>query len=162
MDKLTLEQYFTGPDGVRRDQVYALDLTAQIEANATRLLPIVDDLLARMEAAGVQLLIDAGTRSPIHSGWRPPAVNDNTSNAAAKSNHRIGLAVDLLDTHRALGTWAVNNLDALEELGLWMEDPRWCPTWLHVQCVSPASGHRVYIPSTQPALAQALPGQKLA
>jgi hypothetical protein len=159
---LTLQQYFTGPDGSRRDLVYFIDLTDEIRSNAETLLPLVDRLLARMEADGVRILTDAGTRSPIHSGWRPPTVNDHTANAGKTSNHLKGLAVDLLDTQRKLGTWAVNNLPALQEMGLWMEDPRWCPTWLHVQCVPPISNHLVYQPSSNPPLASALPGQQVA
>lgn len=161
-EALTLQQYFTGPDGTRRDLVYFTDLTSEIRSNAEKLLPIVDKLLARMEVDGVRILADAGTGSPIHSGWRPPSVNDHTSNAGEHSNHLRGLAVDLLDTQRELGTWAVNNVSALEELGLWIEDPRWCPTWLHAQCEPPVSGHRVYVPSVNPPLASALPGQRVA
>jgi hypothetical protein len=115
-----------------------------------------------MEADGVPILMDAGTGSPIHSGWRPLAVNEHTSNAAKSSNHLKGLAADLLDPQRKLGTWAVNNLPVLEEIGLWMEDPRWSPTWLHVQCVPPGSDRRVYIPSAQPPLAAILAGQQVA
>ena len=161
-EALTLQQYFTGPDGTRRDQVYFAELTDEIQSNVEKLLPIVDKLLARMEAGGVKILTDVGTGSPIHSGWRPAEVNEHTSNAGAHSNHLKGLAVDLLDPQRKLGTWAVNNLPALQELGLWMEDPRWCPTWLHVQCVPPASNHLVYVPSANPPLASLLPGQRLA
>ena len=159
---LTLQQYFTGPDGSRRDLLYFTDLTDEIQANAERLLPLVDKLLARMQADGVRIPTDAGTGSPIHSGWRPPAVNEQTSNAGKRSNHLKGLAVDLFDPQRKLGTWAVNNLPVLQELGLWMEDPRWSPTWLHVQCVPPASEHRVYVPSNNPPLAALLPGQQAA
>jgi hypothetical protein len=85
---LTLEQYFTGPDGSRRDLMYFTDLTDEIRSNA--------------------------------------------------------------------------ETPALQEMGLWMEDPRWCPTWLHVQCVPPASDRRVYIPSANPPLAGLLPGQQAA
>jgi len=55
--------------------------------------------------------------------------------------------------------WCLKHLDVLETLGLWMEDPQWTPTWLHVQTIPPRSGHRVYIPSASPALVAKLPEQ---
>lgn len=159
MNPLTLESYFIGPDGVRRDEVYADECTDEIRANAEGLIPKVNALLERMEADGVPIEDDENTGSPSHSGWRSKVVNEHTANAADHSRHLDGHADDLKDPQRALATWAVNNLDVLEELGLYIEDPRWCPTWLHVQDVPPGSGHRCYIPSTAPAKCAALPGQ---
>lgn len=143
---ITLEQFWMG-----RDEKYQSELTPEIRHNGELLVGKVNNLLAIADVDGVMVI------HTVASGWRPPAVNDATTNAAANSKHRTGQAVDLVDAgRRALTRWCLRNLDALEDLGLWMEDPRWTPSWLHLQLVPPASGRRVYIPSTAPALAAAL------
>ena len=53
----------------------------------------------------------------------------------------------------------LQRIDALQEIGLWMEDPQWTPTWVHLQIVPPGSRRRVYIPSSRPPLAARLPEQ---
>ena len=134
---ITLDAYFMG-----RNVTHAEEFTDEILTHATITVGKVNELLAR-----------AG-RSDIHrvtSGWRPRSVNDATSNAAANSRHLTGQAADLSDNDRNLCGWCVDNLDVLTEIGLWMEDPRWTPTWLHVQTVPPKSGKHVFIPSTAPA-----------
>ena len=140
---ITLDAYWKG-----RDKEYADELTDQIRANAQVTVDRVNELLAR-----------AG-RSDIHaptSGWRPVAVNDATSNSAARSKHLSAEAADLPDADRTLATWCVDNLDVLRELGLWMEDPRWTPTWTHVQTQPPKSGKIVFIPSTSTATDPSFP-----
>ena len=92
----------------------------------------------------------------VASGWRPSAVNDATCNAAKGSTHLTGQALDTKDPNRRFAKWCLQNLHELEEIGLWMEDPRWTPTWVHLQTVPPRSGKRVYVPSTKPALAPPL------
>jgi hypothetical protein len=72
-----------------------------------------------------------------------------------------GCAVDICDVvpERTLARWCLRNLVFLAEVGLWMEDPRWTPGWVHLQSVPPRSGGRVFIPSAAPALCAALPEQ---
>ena len=95
------------------------------------------------------------------SGWRPAAINDATANAAKLSKHLTGEGIDLRDTGtRDLARWCLRNLDALEEIGLWMEDPQWTPSWVHLQIVPPNSHRRVYCPSSRPPLAARLPEQE--
>ena len=133
---ITLDAYWKG-----RDTEYANELTDEIRANAQVTVDRANELLAR-----------AG-RSDIHSvnsGWRPMAINDATANSAARSKHLSAEAADLPDADRTIATWCVDNLDVLKEIGLWMEDPRWTPTWTHVQIVPPKSGKRVFIPSSAP------------
>jgi hypothetical protein len=131
--------YFTGPGHVRRDIAYKADLTDAIQINANnRLLPQVNLLIAELVAAGVAVVIDPSTGSFIHSGWRPPMVNAATPGAAVKSNHLIGLAVDLYDPTGALDAWCQKEAGPggrLEALGLWMEDPGSTLGWCHVQVV---------------------------
>ena len=148
---ITLEQYWMG-----RDVKFPADLTAEIRHNAEQLVGKVNNLLNAAELDGVTPGMSV-RGDAIASGWRPPAVNDATTNAAKASKHRSGQAVDLVDgPGRTLARWCLRNLDVLEDLGLWMEDPQWTPTWVHLQLVPAGSGRRVYLPSTAPALAVAL------
>lgn len=131
---ISLETYFMG-----RDLTHADELTDEVMANARITVERVNDLLARANRSDI---------TTVRSGWRPTGVNADTQNSATHSRHITGQAVDLPDNDRTLATWCVDNLDDLEAIGLWIEDPRWTPTWLHVQIVPPKSGKLVYIPST--------------
>lgn len=152
---ITNEQYFMG-----RDAKYPAELTAEIRHNAGVLVGKVNTLLAMAETEGIVPGFDQVTGTHVASGWRPAGVNERTANAAKTSKHLTGQGVDLQDSAgRALARWCLRNLDALEDLGLWMEDPQWTggrDPWVHLQTVPPGSGKRVYVPSTAPALAAAL------
>jgi hypothetical protein len=126
-----------------RDVKYASELTGEIEENAKELIGRVNNLLA-------SLLM--GERE-VRSGWRPQGVNDATKNAAASSKHITGQAVDLADNDRSLAKAIMLDPEALETFGLWMEDTRWTPTWVHLQSVPPKSGKRIYIPNASPPIA---------
>lgn len=133
---ITLAAYWRG-----RDVKYADELTPEIVSHATETVERANDLLQRAGRADI---------NAVNSGWRPRAVNDATSNAATASKHITGQAIDLPDADRTLSRWCVDNLDELRAARLWMEDPRWCPTWLHLQTVPPRSGRVVFIPSSGP------------
>jgi len=136
-------------------------MTDAIVRNASDLLGRVNLFLTWASADGVQPALDAATGTHVASGWRPREVNDATSNAAARSNHIFGNAIDLRDTSgRDLARWCLRNEDDMAEIGLWMEDPRWTPSWVHLQRVPPKSGRRVYIPSSSPPKCAALPEQE--
>ena len=152
---LTLPDYWMG-----RDARYPHAMTDAIRSNATLLLGRVNLLLSWAYADNVRPALDAVTGHHIASGWRPPEINDATSHAAKASRHLTGEAIDLRDSGtRDLARWCLRNLDALEEIGLWMEDPQWTPTWVHLQIIPPGSRRRVYCPSSKPALAAKLPEQ---
>ena len=90
-------------------------------------------------------------------------MNDKTANASATSLHLKGLGIDLREAPgRALARFCLRNLDLLAELELWMEDPRWTPTWVHLQAGAPGSNDRIFIPSSAPPLVAALPEQTRA
>lgn len=156
--RISIADYFMG-----RDIRYASQLTPDIRARAAQTVERVNQLLARAELDGIEPARDQVTRTAVASGWRTPAINDATANSATGSNHLTGAAVDLQDDgDRHLARWCLANLDVLEEIGLWMERPQWtggADPWVHLQIVPPKSGHRVYIPSSSPALAEALPGE---
>lgn len=123
-----------------RDKKYPATYTDQISKN-------IDRLLIQMN----QVRAAYGKPMKVASGWRPPEINEATSNAAKGSNHLWGLAVDIQDLDGSLWKWCMANLALLQKLGLYLENKRWTPTWTHFQCVPPASGKRIYIPSAQPA-----------
>src|SRR3990167_8931000 len=134
---ITLRTYWMG-----RDATHAEELTDEINRNARITVDKANELLERAGRSDID---------QVASGWRPASVNDATQNAARSSRHLTAEAVDLPDTDRILAGWCVDNLDSLKEIGLWMEDPRWTPTWVHLQVVPPKSGKLVYIPSSAPA-----------
>jgi hypothetical protein len=152
---ITLKQFFMG-----RDATYASELTDEIRANAALTVERVNKLLAIAATDGVFPAVKDD--SEVASGWRPFSVNDKTANAAkGTSNHITGKACDVRDTKaRDLARWCLRNLHVLADLGLYMENPMWTPTWVHVQTVPPHSEKRVYVPSENPPLAAALPEQE--
>ncbi len=85
----------------------------------------------------------------VNDGLRRRGI-DMPKNGAAMSNHYLGFAIDLDDDDSAwLWKWTLENLDLMQEIGLWMEDPRWTHgggTWMHYQIRPPKSGKRIYIP----------------
>ena len=130
---ITIENYWMG-----RDVAHAADLTPEIRANAQVTVERCNKLL---DLAG------GGKTHVVTSGWRPLSRNSRTAGASTTSKHLSAEAADISDDDRYLADWSVANLDVLEEVGIWMEDPRWTPSWVHWQIIPPKSGRRIYIPS---------------
>jgi hypothetical protein len=146
---ISLANYFNG-----RDRKFPLACNDEIRNNAALTVSRVNRLLGLAAQEGIEC-------DTVNSGWRPLEVNDATANAAKGSKHIKALAVDLRDTpKRDLARWCLRNQKHLESIGLWMEDPRWTPTWVHLQIVPPGSGRRVFVPSIKAPLAAPLPEQK--
>jgi len=101
-----------------------------------------EDTVARCN----QLLEAFGEQRGVNSGWRPPEINAATHGASATSKHMTGQACDITDTDGSLDSWCLDNLDTLQQLGLWLEHPSATPGWCHVQTVAPRSGNRVFRP----------------
>jgi hypothetical protein len=152
---ITLSEYFMG-----RDRSHPEDCTDEIRGNAALTVARVNLLLAEAEEELVAPGIDEVTSTHVASGWRPRGINARTQNAAVDSNHLTARACDLQDTpERKFARWCLRNLGVLERIGLWMEDPQWTPSWVHLQTVPPGSGRRVYRPSAAEALVAKLPEQ---
>jgi Peptidase M15 len=106
---ITLEQYFMG-----RDKLYPQELTQEIIDNATILLEKVNAILVSLKVK----------KAEVSSGWRPAAINSQTKNAAKKSLHMVGKAIDIKDdASQTLANKVVSNPELLKNLGLWLEDP---------------------------------------
>lgn len=142
------------------------DATDVVCEHILELVVRANRLLDAMVADGCTPLRNPRTNTYVsgekNGGFRP----QDCPIGAPRSKHKLGLAVDLYDPYRELAKWAVNNLPTLAEIGLWIEDPRWTPTWLHIQSVPPGNppveSRRVFIPDSSAPKAAALPGQRVA
>lgn len=118
-----------------RDTEYPAEYTQELSDNIDKLLISLNKFREKY-----------GSPMIVSSGWRPLAINATTPGAAKKSNHCLGLACDFKDLDRTLAKYCLQHLDVLEECGLYMEAPDSTPTWVHLQCVPPRSGKRVFKP----------------
>lgn len=134
---ITLEDYFG-----RVSHIAAPD--AATTANATELLTRVNALLAVVNESHPGL--EAAMKPAVNSGWRPAAYNATVPNAAVKSKHITGQAIDLADPDGELDDLLENHTNLLEIAGLWMEHPLATKGWCHLQFVPPRSGNRVFYP----------------
>lgn len=92
---------------------YPNDFTPDILANAQKLLVQVNSILNDL---GIE-------KCQVTSGWRPQEVNNKVTNAAKKSYHMLGLAVDILDnSSQDLANLVASKPDLLKKYNLWMED----------------------------------------
>lgn len=130
MPVLKLADYYMG-----RDRLHRGELTHELRVNARETLRRVNRLLQR-----------AGLARRVSSGWRPASINAAVPGAAPNSKHILCLAIDLEDHDGALDAWCLANLQALEEIGLWLEHPDATPGWCHLQIQPPRSGNRVFEP----------------
>lgn len=130
---ITDEDYFG-----RMSRAAGEEPSAEIRANAAILLERVNALLS-----------EPGIRPrqwAVTSGWRTPAHNASIANAAPKSKHLSGQAIDIADPDNSLDAFLVTRLELLEQNQLWIESPIATSGWCHLQCVPPRSGNRVFLP----------------
>jgi hypothetical protein len=125
-----------------RDKTYKEQYTKEVSDNLDKMLSAINVIRKAY----------AKPMTPT-SGWRPPAVNASTPGAAPNSAHCVGLAVDISDPDGKLWAWVLNNLQLIKDCGVYVEDKRWTPTWVHFGLKKPASGKRIFIPSVNRALA---------
>lgn len=105
---ITLEQYAMG-----RDKLYPTEWTKEVQDNAKKLLEKVNALLSEL---GIE-------KVSVSSGFRPAAINNKITNAAKKSAHMIGKAVDIMDNkNQDLAKLVANSPILLRKYGLFMED----------------------------------------
>jgi len=122
------------------------------------------DQLSTEQSNNLQLLLTrvnkllAGYEVPVivSSGYRSPALNASTAGAALKSYHLQCAAVDIADADAKFWAYCAQHLAKCKQLGLWLEDKRWTPTWVHLQIYAPKSGKRIFVPSSSPAPAPTL------
>jgi hypothetical protein len=125
-----------------RDKTYASDYTREVSDNLDKLLIPLNKI---RDAYGEPMI--------CNSGWRPASLNATVPGAASHSHHVLGLAADFSDIDGKLMTWVLKNLDMMQQLGIYMEDFSWTPTWCHLQLGAPASRKRIFVPNSNPPLA---------
>lgn len=132
-----MKLYFTRAE-ILMGRDAAHPLTPEMEANLTRLIQALSIV---REAYGKPL--------KISSGYRPAAINKSVK-GATRSAHLTCEACDLSDPNREFARWCIANLGVLKRAGLHLEDPRWSPTWIHLQIRRPGSGNRVFTLASPP------------
>lgn len=140
---ITIADYFMG-----RRELYPLALSPDIERNALMTVELANRLLTQATTYGVTMDRHPINKSLVSSGWRPPAINAATSNAAPNSKHMTGQALDIYDPDGDLDDWLMTGEGqaALTAIGLWMEHPGATKGWCHIQTVPPRSGRRTFYP----------------
>lgn len=154
--------YWNGPDEADRRIKYAKQFKPEYQING-------DEVQRRVEPVLVAFVAETQIELPLGwaSGWRPPAINEATSNAGKLSNHLLANAGDKRDNpDGAFAWWCFRNPHVLETHKLWMEHPAatvirsWktaleqkrTPTpWCHLQTLPPNSGLRCYWPDGKAA-----------
>lgn len=133
---ITLNDYWMG-----RQHTFKADLTEDIIRNATVTIKRANMLLTKFKSA-----TNDTEQRKVTSGWRPPKVNAGVPNAAVRSKHMTGQAIDIADPEGDLDEWCMTNQAVLEEVQLWLEHPSATKGWCHLQTIPPKSGRRVFYP----------------
>jgi hypothetical protein len=118
---LTLNDLLTS-SGKYPKRVEHVECTEEVIANATVLLEKVNALLTELNITNVK----------VSSGFRPSDVNGAIPNAAKKSLHMTGKAIDLDDKDGAIDKAISEKPELLKKHGLWLESPDNTPNWCHL------------------------------
>lgn len=114
---------------------HGLILSATQEENLEKLYVAMNKLRA---AYGKPMIVTSGVRT------REDQLRINPRNPG--SAHTMAAACDIADKDKKLCDWVLDNFNLIIELDLYIEDPDFCQTWLHIQCLPPKSGKRIFIP----------------
>lgn len=134
--KISLEDYF--------GRFTAMPSAQSQPSSATKENAIT--LLSRVNALLAVLPLPEAVHPIVTSGWRPAWHNATIANAAPKSKHISGEAIDIADPEGALDEYLFTHQAVLIEHGLWLEHPAATKSWCHIQCSPPRSGNRVFFP----------------
>jgi len=111
------------------------ELTPEQVANMNTIIPRANDLLQAF-----------GEYRKVNSGYRSPADQQRINPSAPKSKHLLCAAIDLSDPDGKLSAFVMANLPLVSRIGLWIENPQKTRGWVHIQCLPPKSGSRVFNP----------------
>ena len=103
-----------------REKEYPLDKVHYF--NAANLLARVNYFLGLLRIKDVKMT----------SGYRPGRFN-KVAGGSARSGHISCEAIDIADTDGSIGLLIMNNLDLMEECGLYLEHLDYTPGWVHLQ-----------------------------
>lgn len=113
--------------------------TPEIDTNLNILLTAINKVRS---AYGIPMTVTSGLRSQAQQDQ----LIASGQSKASKSKHLSGQAVDIADKDGRLWEWCMINMQVLEIAGLYLEDKQSTPTWVHFQCIPPASNKRIFIP----------------
>lgn len=99
------------------------DLTDEVKNNAGSFLAILNDFLQELTP---------DVKYSVSSGFRPSSVNSKIPNAAKRSLHMTGFAIDLVDLDGELDKLIQSKPELLDKYGLWLEHPDATPKWCHI------------------------------
>lgn len=106
----------------------------------------VDEHLEKLLAAMNIVRKAYGKPMTVTSGLRSVEDQTRINPKAMKSKHLSGQACDIADPKGELQAWIRKNMKVLEEAGLYLEDFKSTPGWVHFQCAAPGSGLRIFKP----------------
>lgn len=113
-------KYFTREEYTKgRDKAAPLDSIQEV--NLDELLTVMDKF---RESYGKALVTS--------SGYRPSNINAAVG-GSKKSSHLTCQAVDFVDKDGSLAKFCLENMELLEELGLYLENPSYTKGWVHLQ-----------------------------
>lgn len=107
--------------GRYKERLKSPELTVDVRVNATELARKVNKLLNDLGYKG---------KVSVSSGFRPASVNSKIKNAAKRSLHQIGRAVDLRT--QEVGLLLTKKPELLKKHELWLEDLSATKTWTHL------------------------------
>lgn len=116
-----LYDYFTA-SGKYPNREKHPEVTVEVIKNASKLLERVNSILEDLEIKSII----------VSSGFRPSDVNNTIPNAAKRSLHMQGLAIDIEDKHGDIGALLSMNDALKKKYGLWQEDSANTPGWVHL------------------------------
>ena len=139
---ITLQDWITASQRFP-ERAESPELTDQVLRDAKYLVDQVNALLRALE-------VDQEIK--ISSGFRPTAVNNQTTGAAARSGHTRGKALDIMDDQdQSLGKLIASRPDLLRKYDLMLESlkhtkGKWT-NWVHLDTVKrPDRPSRTFIP----------------
>lgn len=135
---IILQDYITSSNRYPK-RAESEELTDQVKSNAEELLKRVNALLKEL---GVE-------KVSISSGFRPSDVNNKITNAAKRSAHQSGEALDILDDKNQTLCKKITK-ELLEKYDLYREDSDYTigknSNWTHLQTRPTKSGKRIFRP----------------
>ena len=96
----------------------------------TEVIKNIETLLSKLNP----LLQELSLKPTVSSGFRPSDVNAAIPNAAKRSLHMQGLAVDLADADGKIDALIESRDDLKKKYGLWQESPVHTHGWCHLDC----------------------------
>ena len=138
MNPLSLQDILTS-SGRYPERLDSQELTEIVKANAEELKTRVNKAL---EYVGV-------LEADVSSGFRPSSVNSKVPNAATKSAHMSGEALDLVDDDKQT-LCKLFTREVLEKFDLYLENSDYTKgknsNWCHLQIRKTKSGKRIFTP----------------